>query len=245
MQTTTIVTGKCLAKLLNGTTRRPQTVQSYIAPPQLRGTVHPCLEWPNGVYINIYGKIEPDHHLTGTFNGDIQTDDDDEEEVLSGTDEEEGEGLYSDDEVAEGDDEYIPSDASESDVESEVEEMVSEDQKDENDLGTEAERADMERLFQKAQQMKQERMYQNMQIDLAQGILDEWEQLKDREFKNYQLIYKSQIVSANPFFYFRIQDASTVFCEVQMDMGRLDFVCSTCTHFRFKSLADLVSHQHS
>lgn len=57
--------GKDLPKLLNSTRSRPVTLESYVAPPSLRNVVYECVEFPGGVFIDKYGKIQPDHLRPG------------------------------------------------------------------------------------------------------------------------------------------------------------------------------------
>jgi len=57
-----------LPRLLNGTRRRPVTLETFVAPPKLRGTVYLCEEFAQGgVYIDQSGRVRPDHALSGTL----------------------------------------------------------------------------------------------------------------------------------------------------------------------------------
>ncbi len=56
-----------LPVLLGGSSRRPKTIENYVAPPHLRDTVYRCREYPRGVYINPYGEICPNDHRSGRF----------------------------------------------------------------------------------------------------------------------------------------------------------------------------------
>ena len=50
--------------LFNSTARRKKTIDNYTAPQHMRNTVYRCREFPNGVYINRYGEVCPDHELS-------------------------------------------------------------------------------------------------------------------------------------------------------------------------------------
>lgn len=53
--------------LFNSTRRRQVTAATFRAAPQLRGTVYQCREYPNGVYIDDHGCVQPHHKYSGTI----------------------------------------------------------------------------------------------------------------------------------------------------------------------------------
>ena len=58
---------ECLPVLFNGSSRRPKTIDNYIAPDKLRNCVYRCQEFPHGVYINVYGEVCPDDRRSGIY----------------------------------------------------------------------------------------------------------------------------------------------------------------------------------
>lgn len=50
--------------LLTGSATRKRTLESYRAPEKFRGQVIPCREFPYGVYIDHFGKLDPQHPRT-------------------------------------------------------------------------------------------------------------------------------------------------------------------------------------
>jgi hypothetical protein len=59
--------------LLNSSSRRKKTIETYIAPIQLRNTVYRCREFPKGVYINSFGEVCPNDSRSGVYQTDLNT----------------------------------------------------------------------------------------------------------------------------------------------------------------------------
>ena len=75
--------------LLNGTKRRKPTLESYVAPANMRDTVYRCREFPKGIYIDRFGKAQPNDKRTGIFVENEHDDDEDDEEDDEDEDEDE------------------------------------------------------------------------------------------------------------------------------------------------------------
>lgn len=77
-----------LPYLLNGTKRRKPTLDTYVSPHNMRDTVYRCKEFPQGIYIDRFGKAQPDDERTGVFV-EKENDEDGDEEDDSDSDEDE------------------------------------------------------------------------------------------------------------------------------------------------------------
>jgi hypothetical protein len=56
-----------LPRLFNSTRRRKRDITNFVAPEQMRNTVVRSIEFPNGVFVNAYGEVEPNHTKSGIY----------------------------------------------------------------------------------------------------------------------------------------------------------------------------------
>ena len=226
--------------LLNSTSRRVKTLETYIAPRNLRGTVYHCVEFPDGVFINEYGEVCPDHELTGscpakhTEGTDLE--DDEGDSVLDETEYESEEEEEEEDVEDEGDEEFVLEEEEEEEEEDEPSDQG--EPASEDDLNVES----VQEFFSKCQESEHRARHRRKMLDLAQQLLDDWESIKE-SMKNFKFSYSSDLIVNEPRFSFKIHAVDgTRTASGYMLTDEVTFNCSTCDDFRFNSLHVFVRH---
>jgi len=202
-----------LPLLLGGSSRRPKTIQTYVAPPNIRDTVYRCQEFPAGVYINKYGEVCPADPRSGIFQKrkHVEAEDDVYREVRrpakkgrkNDDDDDDWEGSESESSSDDSDDQES---AEEKHSEGEVEwqenatrTMMTDEQKKDvfmRDLQSALERTDaMENHLQKSRQQTTNAQKLNDQLGVYE---EEWTKFSKKKAKGIKFRYNPKFVSATP-----------------------------------------------
>jgi hypothetical protein len=239
-----------LPTLLNSTRRRKKTIETYIAPVHMRETVYRCQEFPNGVYIDRQGCIQPKHPKSGPPSQGkrkrttseagqqrskrsrvVEEDNENSEEedftledlIESGSSEDDDVGAPEDDDASD---------------QSEVATLLSDLQQ-----GTQA----CKNLYTQSLEAKRRHTKSMKLVRTTQDMVEEWFNIKKMKGRHLHMTYESSLLVEHPSFTFTFTSllekkakeptrtvTAALVCEDLTVRCQCGFVCETVT--------DLVAH---
>ncbi len=219
--------------LLNSTSTRKKTLENYIAPENIRNTTYRSKDFPAGIWITPFGKLDPNDPRSGIYKCLTNKsrhiiEDSDSESDASEVDQKDVDSSSEDDWDAEIDDKDKLN-ISEQEKKSLVVENLKES----------ASEMDAHFVFQ--QKSKQNQIRARMLMDATQILVEEWEKLKKKWKKQLTMKFESSLHCEVPIFemvFTKLQSSKPIKCN--FDCKELILRCQCLD--TFATLPEYVEH---